>query len=207
MHGLESCTNELLLQRMRAGEEEAFAALYRRLHGVVYRFARQMSGSAEWAEDVTQEVFLILLRKADLYDPQRGALSTYLIQITRNEILRRLNRERLHEALIAEPEDEQGEAETGLIERVNPLGQLLRSREIETVRQAVLALPLHYREVVVLCDLEELPYSETATLLGCAVGTVRSRLHRARALLRERLREPETAAPTTLRVSPASCLG
>ena len=210
MHGLETCTDETLLRRMREGEEDAFAALYRRLHGVVYRFARQMSGSAEWAEDVTQEVFLILLRKADLFDPQRGALSTYLIQITRNEILRRLGRERLHEVLEVETEDGATEPAPGLVERSNPLGQLLRSREIETVRQAVLALPLHYREVVVLCDLEELNYSEAATLLDCAVGTVRSRLHRARALLRERLRETETVAPLSspaLRVSQANCLG
>jgi len=210
MHGLETCTDETLMQRMRAGDEDAFVALYRRLHGVVYRFARQMSGSAEGAEDVTQEVFLILLRKADLFDPQRGALSTYLIQIARNEMLRRLGRERLHEALESETADEQTETAAGLIEERNPLGQLLRSREIETVRQAVLALPLHYREVVVLCDLEELNYSEAATLLDCAVGTVRSRLHRARALLRERLRETETAAPVSpaaLRISQANCLG
>jgi RNA polymerase sigma-70 factor (ECF subfamily) len=207
MHGFETCTDEILLQRMRAGEEEAFAALYQRLHGVVYRFARQMSGSAEWAEDVTQEVFLILLRKADLFDPRRGALSTYLIQITRNEMLRRLGRERLHESLLAEPEDEQAEAEAGLIERGNPLGHLLRSREIEFVRQAVLALPLHYREVVVLCDLEELNYAETAALLGCAVGTVRSRLHRARALLRDRLREQEATAPAAMQMRQANCLG
>jgi RNA polymerase sigma-70 factor (ECF subfamily) len=53
----------------------------------------------------------------------------------------------------------------------------------------VLALPAHYREVVVLCELHEMSYAEAATTLGCAVGTVRSRLHRARGLLVERLRE------------------
>jgi RNA polymerase sigma-70 factor, ECF subfamily len=146
-----------------------------------------------------------LLRKAELYDPRRGALSTYLIQIARNEILRRLGRDRLHEPL----EDELAELETeeSLVVRNDPLGELLRSREIEAVRQAVLALPLHYREAVVLCDLEELNYSEAAALLGCAVGTVRSRLHRARALLRARLRSNESAAPEALRVNPAHCLG
>ena len=77
----------------------------------------------------------------------------------------------------------------------DPLDELTRSELIEGVRQAVLALPQHYRETVVLCDLHELSYQETAAVLGCAVGTVRSRLHRARALLVERLRsrvEPDT---------------
>jgi RNA polymerase sigma-70 factor (ECF subfamily) len=207
MHGFETQSDETLLQRMRAGEEEAFTALYRRLHGVVYRFARQMSDAAGLAEDVTQEVFLILLRKAELFDPQRGALKTYLLQITRNELLRRLGRERLHEPLAEELEDAPAEPAENLIVRHDPLGNLLRNREIETVRQAVLALPLHYREVVVLCDLEELNYNEAAVLLGCAVGTVRSRLHRARALLRERLRVNTDATPVALRLRQANCLG
>jgi RNA polymerase sigma-70 factor (ECF subfamily) len=64
---------------------------------------------------------------------------------------------------------------------------------IASVRQAVLALPPHYREVVVLCDLHEMSYADASLALGCAVGTVRSRLHRARALLVERLRAYQAA--------------
>src|SRR5262245_24286753 len=96
MNRSETCSDETLLQRTLAGDEEAFTRLYQRLRGVVYRFARQMSGSSSVAEDVTQDVFLILLRKAELFDPRRGALSTYLIQITRNEILRRLGRDQAY---------------------------------------------------------------------------------------------------------------
>jgi RNA polymerase sigma-70 factor (ECF subfamily) len=72
----------------------------------------------------------------------------------------------------------------------------MRDEEIESVRQAVLGLPLHYREVVVLCELEEMSYGEAAASLGCAVGTVRSRLHRARALLKRRLRGAEAGGAT-----------
>jgi len=196
---------------MMAGDEEAFTRLYRRLRGVVYRFARQMSGSSSVAEDVTQEVFLILLRKAELYDPGRGSLSTYLVQIARNEILRRLGRDRDYVSLTADAREgdlpQDGNLDENLIVRGNPLGNLVRNEEIESVRQAVLALPLHYREVVVLCDLEEMSYTEAAALLGCAVGTVRSRLHRARALLKQRLRSGEATEQDGLQVNRASCLG
>jgi RNA polymerase sigma-70 factor, ECF subfamily len=207
MHPIETCSDETLLQRARTGDEEAFTRLYQRLRGVVYRFARQMSGSSSLAEDVTQEVFLILLRKAALFDPQRGALSTYLIRIARNEILRRLGRDQAYVFLDDEAQEEGASPDEKLIVRSNPLGNLVRSEEIEAVRQAVLGLPLHYREVVVLCELEELSYTEAAALLGCAIGTVRSRLHRARALLKQRLRLDEAAEEEDeLRVKQAACL-
>jgi RNA polymerase sigma-70 factor (ECF subfamily) len=204
MNSLGTCSDETLLQRALAGDEEAFTRLYQRLRGVVYRFARQMSGSTGLAEDVTQDVFLILLRKAELFDARRGALSTYLIQIARNEVLRRLGRDQTHVFLDDEAQEEAAPPDERLIVRSDPLGNLVRDEESEAVRQAVLALPLHYREVVVLCELEELSYTEAAALLGCAIGTVRSRLHRARALLKQRLNE--NMEQDTPRVNRAACL-
>ncbi|HKQ79591.1 MAG TPA: RNA polymerase sigma factor [Blastocatellia bacterium] len=209
MNAFDTCSDETLMRLTMAGDEEAFTRLYRRLRGAVYRFARRMSGSSNIAEDVTQEVFLILLRRAELYDPQRGSLSTYLMRIARNEILRRLGRDRAYVALAAEGREEDASPDKNLDEnlivRSNPLGNLMRDEEIESVRQAVLALPLHYREVVVLCELDEMSYTEAAALLGCAVGTVRSRLHRARALLKQRLRGGEAAAVDSTRMNQASC--
>jgi RNA polymerase sigma-70 factor (ECF subfamily) len=209
MNAFDTCSDNTLLRLTIAGDEEAFTRLYWRLRGAVYRFARQMSGSSNIAEDVTQEVFLILLRRAELYDPQRGSLSTYLMRITRNEILRRLGRDRAYVALATEAREEDASPDKNLDEnlivRSNPLGNLMRDEEIESVRQAVLALPLHYREVVVLCELNEMSYTEAAALLGCAVGTVRSRLHRARALLKQRLSGNEAAAAHEPRVNRASC--
>jgi RNA polymerase sigma-70 factor, ECF subfamily len=205
MNAFDTCSDETLLRLAMAGDEEAFTRLYRRLRGVVYRFARQMSGSSSVADDVTQDVFLILLRRAELYDPQRGSLSTYLMQIARNEILRRLGRDRDYVSLVEDdvmPDKNQDES---LIVRSDPLGNLMRDEEIESVRQAVLALPLHYREVVVLCELEEMSYGEAAALLGCAIGTVRSRLHRARALLRQRLRGSEASEQDAPQINRASC--
>jgi RNA polymerase sigma-70 factor, ECF subfamily len=204
MNASDTCNDETLLRLAMAGDEEAFIRLYRRLRGVVYRFARQMSGSSNVAEDVTQEVFLILLRRAELYDPQRGSLSTYLVRIARNEILRRLDRDRAYVSLAEDDAEPENNPYENLIVRSNPLGNLMRDEEIESVRQAVLALPLHYREVVVLCELEEMSYGAAAALLGCAVGTVRSRLHRARALLKQRLRGDEAGEHDAPRINRAS---
>jgi RNA polymerase sigma-70 factor (ECF subfamily) len=73
------------------------------------------------------------------------------------------------------------------------------------VRSAVLALPVHYREVVVLCELHEMDYAQAAAALGCAVGTVRSRLHRARGLLAERLRDTSRDSLVAGQIKPARC--
>src|SRR5215468_8435308 len=144
MNAFDTCSDETLLRMTMAGDEEAFTRLYRRLRGAVYRFARHMSGSSSVAEDVTQEVFLILLRKAELYDPQRGSLSTYLTRIARNEILRRLDCDRAYVTLAEEDGATSENTNENLIVRSDPLGNLMRDEEIESLRQAVLGLPLHY---------------------------------------------------------------
>jgi RNA polymerase sigma-70 factor (ECF subfamily) len=191
-----------LLRLMAAGDEEAFTTLYRRRQAGVYRFALQMSGSEAVAEDVTQEVFMVLMRDADHYDPERGSLAAYLYGIARNLVLRSFQKDR---PLVALDHEGDGETDGGvhetLVARHDPLGDLTRGETVARVRQAVLALPGHYREVVVLCELHELSYAEAAQTLGLAVGTVRSRLHRGRAILIEKLRATsgETgAAPSTL---------
>lgn len=191
-------SDEDLLRRMMAGDEDAFTALYRRRQAGVYRFALQMSGSQAIAEDVTQEVFLTLIREARGYDPARGSLAAYLYGMARCQVLRCLRRQR--------PETSLAASEEPLGASDDPLGDLTRRQSIDAVRGAVLALPAHYREAIVLCDLHEMNYAEAAAALGCAVGTVRSRLHRARELLAARLgarRQTGAARPVT---SPARCL-
>jgi RNA polymerase sigma-70 factor (ECF subfamily) len=170
---------------MAGGEEEAFLALYRRWQAAMYRFALQMSGDRQLAEEATQDVFLELIRGVGRFDPARGAVRSWLFGVARHLVARRMRAERRYETIDDGVDNEAGEpgpAGTGA------LGELARAELRESVRQAVLSLPPHYREVVVLCDLQELPYQEAARVLECAVGTVRSRLSRARALLAEKLR-------------------
>jgi RNA polymerase sigma-70 factor (ECF subfamily) len=193
-----------LLRLMLSGDEEAFAQLYRRRHPGIYRFALQMCGSPTVAEDVTQEVFLFLMRETQAFDPTRGSLSAFLMGVARNHVLRRLRGDL---GMISLSDDFQDEATYDqVVIGVGPLEDLTRAETIESVRRAVLSLPPKYREVVVLCDLQEMSYVETAEVLGCAIGTVRSRLHRARSLLLEKLRPPKEAEePGDASVSSARC--
>ena len=178
-----------LLERAAAGDEEAFTSLYRRRQGAVYRFALHMSGRRSVAEEVTQEVFLAVIRDAGKFDASRGSALSYLYGITRNQVVRRLERDRPYVALAEELEADSARWTA----QEDTLGDLTRNETIESIRQAVLALPSSFREVVVLCDLHEMSYNEAASALGCAVGTVRSRLHRARAMLLEKLKAKKRA--------------
>ena len=187
--------DENLVVALRSGKEEAFVALYGRRRGAIYRFSLHMTGSPTLAEDITQEVFLTLIRDRCGYDPQRGTLAGYLFGIARKLVLRHLSRNR---ALgDAEAKDRKMLANFGAC--ADPMVDLMRQEGIEELRRAVLALPKRYREVVVLCDLEEVDYLEAARLLNCPIGTVRSRLHRARALLLEKLRH-RIEPPSRLKV-------
>jgi RNA polymerase sigma-70 factor (ECF subfamily) len=187
-------TDDELLIRMRNGDEQAFVSLYRRRQSAIYRFAMHMSGSAPTAEDVTQEVFLALIREDCGFDPERGSLSAYLFGIARKLVLRYLERGR-PDLPLESYGDENLRPELAAAD--NPLVDLTRKETLEALRRAVLALPRRYREVVVLCDLEELDYADAAVALGCPIGTVRSRLHRARALLLEKL-TPEKSPRASL---------
>jgi RNA polymerase sigma-70 factor (ECF subfamily) len=186
-----SHSDDDLLRLISAGREQAFLVFYRRHQGAVFRFALQMSGKPEIAEEVTQEVFIVVMRAAKQYDPKRGSVAAYLYGIARNFVLRCLEREKPYLTVLDDPENSYSDR---VASDQDTLGDLARHERIETLRKAVLALPPAYREVVVLCDLDELDYAEVAGVLGCAIGTVRSRLHRARALLMEKMRAAERCA-------------
>ena len=201
MNGRDDSPDNELLQLIQAGDEEAFASLYQRRHAGIYRFVLQMSGSQPLAEDVTQEVFLALIRGSETFDPARGTLNSFLYGIARNQTLRRLRRDRGYVSLESTNGNGASDEDVCLTSSSQPLDELARNETIETVRRAILSLPERYREVVVLCELEEMSYAETAEVLSCAIGTVRSRLHRARLLLSDKLRpaEAETGSVKTAR--------
>jgi RNA polymerase sigma-70 factor (ECF subfamily) len=179
-------SDRALVERTAAGDRDAFAALYRRHQGAVYRFARLMTGSSSTAEDIVQEVFLVLMKDAARYDAARAALTTYLFGMARRVTRRRLLRERRFVSIGTGHDVSQHVAPdvSTAIEHRDALQQL---------RNAILSLPSRYREVVVLCDLEGVPYEAAAASIGCAVGTIRSRLHRARRLLATKLRRADGA--------------
>lgn len=175
-----------LLRLMAAGDEMAFVSLYQKHQGPVYRFVLLMSGAANVAEEVTQEVFLAMIRQPHRYDPARASLSAYLYGMARNHMLRLLKRDR-NLVQLADDADE-GPQSASFIAPDDPFGACNRGEVVRLVRQAVLSLPPRYREVVVLCDFQELSSADAAVALDCKVGTVNSRLHRAHSLLVRKLK-------------------
>jgi RNA polymerase sigma-70 factor (ECF subfamily) len=159
------------------GDGDSLTELFRRRHKDVYRFALHVGGSLAIAEDVVQEVFLAVMSDAARYQPGRGSVKAWLAGIARNHVRRHLDADRGRTGFGSE--DEQGEP----VAKGDLLGDLAREERLAALRRAVSSLPLRYREVVALCDLQELTYADAAVALGCAVGTVRSRLHRGRTLL------------------------
>jgi len=143
----------------------------------VFRFAAHMCGRMEVAEDVVQDVFMSLVTHPGAFQPELGSLEAYLIGMARNLVRRRLADMDAHEV----EANMHRCAET-------PLDLFSHDQELRALERAILSLPVSYREVVVLCDIQEIDYQAAACQLGCAVGTVRSRLHRARAILARKLR-------------------
>jgi len=185
---LQSRSDAELLQLSIAGEESAFRVLYERLKSGVFRYAFYMTNSRSSAEEVTQEVFISLLKVARTYREEKGEVAGFAFGIARNFVRRIERRERPYSPLPNRNDDLEKllESPTTGLETVS--GQMIRNELVERVHGAVASLPDHYRQVVVLCDLCELSYEQASSRLGCAVGTIRSRLNRAHALLAHKLR-------------------
>lgn len=178
-----------LVRRAAAGEREAFAAIYERYRTGVYRFACLMSGSPSTAEDVTQEVFVTLMRTLVRYEPQRAELLTYLYGLARNVTRNRLRRERRFVMLDVALEETATNAD-------DPCTAAEHSQQLAQLRRVILTLPSRYREAVILYDVHGLSYAEAARVLDAPVGTLRSRLNRGRQMIASRMREAETPGAT-----------
>jgi RNA polymerase sigma-70 factor (ECF subfamily) len=181
-----------LLARMKQGEEAAFVQLYRRHKDAVYRLALLYSGSTAHAADVTQETFVHFITRPGQFDPMRGTLGAWLCGVARN--MARKAAGGREDATDPELLDDDSSLNEERIDRDTPLERILRGETAEHVRRAVAALAPHYRDVLILCELSELSYAEAAQLCGIDIGTVRSRLSRARAKLALRLAPYESGA-------------
>jgi len=194
-----------LLRGMIAGDEQAFTELYRRWQGPLYRFALQMTGNAGLSEEIVQEAFMTLLRSARTYDAARGPVRGFLYGICRNHVMRSVATESPYLGLSDTPEDGHGFAD--LVTSSNLFADLVTAQTVRQVRRAILSLPATYREAVVLCDLHELTYEDAAAVLKCPIGTVRSRLHRARDLLLAKLRNLAIQNPRVAAAAPSESEG
>lgn len=173
------------MARLAEGDDRAFVELYRSTQPRIYRYALQMTGSVSSAEEAVQEVFMTLIQNPKKYDETRGTVGAYLFGVARN-VVKRLLEHRRSSQWCATPEQEQGNH--SVVEQETPYSQISRTELVGKVREAILQLPEPYREIIVLCELLEMSYSDAAKIVRCRTGTVRSRLHRGRALLSQKLR-------------------
>ena len=177
---LDAASDEELVARIAAGESASLGELFRRRQRNIYRFALHLTGSPSLADDVTQDVFVAVIRDAGKFEPARATAIAWLCGMARNFVRRRLSTDR---ALASIDGDDEGLQAVIPAVHPDPLGDLTHAEALESLQRAILSLPLRYREAVVLCDLQELPYADAADALSCPIGTVRSRLSRGRALL------------------------
>ncbi len=173
-----------LLTRTSAGDRAAFETIFSRHAATVYRFACQMTGSADAAADVTQDVFIAIAEGRVRFDPARGAFRTYLYGIARNLVRQHMRRSLLRMLDLTVLDDVAGQA-------TDPVDAQQQRDRTALLRRAILSLPRVYREVVVLVELHDVSYDDAARIVGCPVGTIRSRLSRARRRLEATCRAAE----------------
>ena len=176
-----------LVSRWQAGDASAFEALVRRHERPVFRLALRMLGSREEAEDVTQEALLSLHRHGHSFR-RESRFSTFVYRVAANAALNRrrtLGRSRAREGALSQRQDAGDDLPSAPRDPEDAAsGVQIQAR----VQQALLELPPDLRAAVVLYDIEGQSYGEIAEVLRIPEGTVKSRIHRARSALRERLR-------------------
>ena len=174
----------ILVERIRQGDAESFTRLYERYRDRVYSFSYRMLGVQSNAEDVTHEVFLVLIQHPEKYEAERGSVLTFLCAIARNNILNQFRRRSY------EIEDSFDEQELVLIRdeyESDPLSSLIEQELTAKIDEYIALLPPLQREVIVLRKFQELSYFEISVVTGTEVSVVKARLHRARQSLAKNL--------------------
>jgi RNA polymerase sigma-70 factor (ECF subfamily) len=179
----------MLVRRCVAGDAAAWEEIAQRYHRRIYNICYRFVGSADDAQDLTQEVFIKMYRTLKSYDLERGAFMTWVTTITRNLLVdhfRKSKQDRMTESLdTAASEHEDGMPLSERIpDKAQPPDARVQSREVgQTVHGALQKLSPELREAVILRDLQDMDYKEIATVLKVPEGTVKSRINRGRAEL------------------------
>jgi RNA polymerase sigma-70 factor (ECF subfamily) len=170
-----------LVRLVLAGQTDDFRALVDRHQQPIFRFAAKILGSWEAAEDVTQEVFLAAFANLATYDSSRALFSTWLFTIARNRCLNLLQQRQPLALNELDP--------IGAVMSTDPIvSQQLSQQLSQKLDRALAALPVEQRSAFLLAEIEELPYAEIARIEQTSLGTVKSRIHRAKQRLQSLLK-------------------
>jgi RNA polymerase sigma-70 factor (ECF subfamily) len=188
-----SDVDTVLVARCKGNDLTAFDEIVERYQHKIYGYVKRLVGNETDAEDITQEVFLKALNSLHRFR-EESSLQTWLFRIATNlcrDAHRRRQREKGWLSLWRQADEQSETEEGGLVDppddRFNPEKLLLREELGAMLSKAMEQLPLAMREVLILHDVEQMPYEEIAQALGVPLGTVKSRLFHARARLRESL--------------------
>lgn len=183
----------MLVQRCRRRENAAFDEVVSRHKGRIHSYISRMLGGSEDAEDLTQEVFVRMYQSLDSFRSE-ASLNTWLFRIANNLCIDHFRRNKKHRAIaysLDEPQTaggDEGGAGREISDTAHEPYRALANLELsERLESAIGALPDKLRAVLILHDVEDVPYDEIARIVGCPLGTVKSRLFNARAQLRQKL--------------------
>jgi RNA polymerase sigma-70 factor (ECF subfamily) len=179
----------MLVRRCVAGDVAAWEEIVQRYHRRIYNICYRFAGSADDAQDLTQDVFIKMYRTLKSYDLERGAFMTWVTTITRNLLVdhfRKTKQERMTDSLDSVASEHEDALPLGeqIADKGQPPDARMQSRETgKTVHMALQKLSPELREAVILRDLQDMDYKEIATVLKVPEGTVKSRINRGRAEL------------------------
>ncbi len=181
-----------LISRAKAGEEKAFRAILVKYQRSVYSICMRMVQDRELAADLAQDAFLKVFRMLDRYDPTY-AFSSWLFKITSNLCIDHLRKRRVETYPMDAPVggDEGEFARQYEAPDPTPETQLIRKEQMTALKKAIETLPPHYRIIILLRHQEDLSYEQIAETLDVPLGTVKARIHRAREMLKEKLRKTD----------------
>lgn len=184
-------TENELIERIKNGNRDAFTELMEKYQTQVFNVAHGMLSDYEDASDATQEVFIKIYKSIASFKGQ-SAFTTWVYAICRNvcnDILRKRKKQGINMSLYGDDEDEGAPIKNIKSDAPTPEESVEADERQRLVREAIASLKAEYREVIVYSDMQQLSYEEIAKILKCPVGTVRSRLNRARTALRKILAE------------------
>lgn len=175
----DAVSDDELFGMFRAGDADAFDALFDRWHGPVYNLARHMLLDAAGAEEVMQDTLMAVVRAAPRYE-SRGLFRAWIMGIARNRCVNRIESERARRRALRE-------SGLGVIDPPSRAGAPESAADaderVSVIKRAISGLPERQREAVVMYAFEEMPYAEVARAMGVPLNTVKTLIHRARAAL------------------------
>jgi RNA polymerase sigma factor (sigma-70 family) len=177
------------IQRCKRGEEAAFAEILARYRGAIYNLCYRMSRNAEDARDLAQEVFIKVFSLLDRFD-EEYAFSSWLFRIATNHCIDHLRRNRLKFMSLDGGLNKDGEEfELQLPETGPEPDQVLQRKEaMDRLEEVIGELPPHYKTITLLRHDQQLSYEEISEILQLPLGTVKARIHRARNMIQQVLR-------------------